>query len=83
MRADPTKRVSALDSAVSFLEGLLKNTTHAQMLTGRPTYVGARTALAQALKAGIAPATLTRALAARNEDDEDPPGMVVDSHLPK
>jgi hypothetical protein len=61
IRADPTKRVSALEHAVSFLADLLKSTVPAQALAGRPACLDARTALAQALKAGIAPATLMRA----------------------
>jgi hypothetical protein len=50
-----------LERAVTFVEDLLKRTTLAQSLTGRPAYVAARTARLLALKAAIAPATLTRA----------------------
>lgn len=61
IRADPTKQASALERAVTFVEDLFKSCAPAQKLAGRELCLNARTALAQALKAGIAPATLTRA----------------------
>jgi hypothetical protein len=39
IRADPTKRVSALERATSFLEDLVKSTAPAQALAGRPAFL--------------------------------------------
>jgi hypothetical protein len=65
--------VPALERAVSFLEDLLKRTKPCQALAGRPAYLDALTSLAEALKAGIVPATLPRAPEARSVVSEDSP----------